>query len=114
MKIGLNREKGTNGLYLRYCLANAGGLSAALILLRIAGALIPTVQILLLATFLNSVQQAFAIGQFTQSLVIGIVMLVGLQILDNLLSTGSAYLSIKHQIRVGTAFELEILEKRSL
>lgn len=94
-------------------MASAGWLSAALVLLRVATALIPTGQILLLAEFLDSAREAFSTGQFTAALVVRTAYLVGLQFLNYLLSTASAWLSARHRVRVGTAFEMALQEKRS-
>lgn len=99
--------------YISFSMKHAAGYTGMLILLRLVQALMPSVQILTLAGLLDSAQEAFASGKFTDSLYLGIFLFVGFILLDTVLQIISSYIKMKYEIKIGMEYDRSLLMKKS-
>lgn len=99
--------------YFTYCFQKSAFLSICLTLLRIATAIIPTIQILILAHFIDTVQLSLT-GKLDIHLVgFALIALIAIQFLNYLLITMAAFCATKHCLVVGQCYDNELLQKRS-
>ncbi len=84
-----------------------------LIFVRLLWALMPSIQIITLADFLDRAQEAFVIGRFTRSLYFSIFLFVGFILLEAVLNILSSYLKMKYSIKIGMEYDRSLLMKKS-
>ena len=82
-------------------------------LLKTGIALLPTLQALALGRFIDEMADSFAAGMVTAQLTRSLVLLCALIAFTYLLGSLYSYALIKLKIRVGTAYDLHLLEKHS-
>ncbi|MBD5085217.1 MAG: ABC transporter ATP-binding protein [Clostridiales bacterium] len=99
--------------YLIYGFRWAGLLTTALVGLRVLAALVPTAQLVVLAGFLDAVGAAFAGNRVTMTLWQWLAALLVLQFVGYLINTAASWFAMEHRLKVGAAFEAELLAKHS-
>lgn len=99
--------------YICFCMKNAALSVGAAMLLKTGIALLPTLQALALGGFIDEMADSFAAGMMTTPLIGNLALLCILIAFTYLLDSLYSYVFVKLKIRVGTAYELHLLEKHS-
>lgn len=100
--------------YFTYCFQRAKFLSICLALLRIATAIVPTIQMFVLANFIDAVQQSFVGKANVHSVGFALTALIAIQFLNYLINTMASFCATKHCLVVGQSYDNELLQKRSM
>lgn len=99
--------------YIVFCMKNAALFVCAAMLLKVGIALLPTLQALALGRFIDEMADSFAQGTVTAALAGSLAALCVLITLVYLLDSLYSLVQVKLKIRIGTAYDLHLLEKHS-
>lgn len=99
--------------YIVFCMKNAALSVCAAMFLKVGIALLPTLQALALGRFIDEMADSFAQGMVTAALAGSLAALCVLITLVYLLESLYSLVLVKLKIRIGTAYDLHLLEKHS-
>lgn len=110
----MNRIKSkTPLLYLQYAFSASPWLSLAMVGLRLVLAVLPTVQVGILGSFLQEAQRAISGGSIGRELLGAAVLLMGILVCNVLVQNVYGYVRLRHRLQVGLAYDMDLAEKKS-